>query len=278
MTAIQTTGLGRNTIDKYYTRDTVVAMCLSAVAQHIDISPGDICIEPSAGKGAFIDGIKRLFAHFRFYDIIPEHPEIICQDYLTGTYTDLSAEFGKVHVIGNPPFGRQASLAIWFIKKSCEFCESVSFILPRSFKKASRHKTFPARFHLVYELNLPADAFLVECLPHCVPCVFQIWVKRPYSRPIAMKLTPAEFVFVLQSALYDVSVRRVGVNAGQVCLAEDSAHKSRQSHYFIKFTNTKSREDNVHRLLPIVYDTNNTVGPKSISKQELIAKFNAALS
>jgi hypothetical protein len=42
-----------------------------------------------------------------------------------------------IHIIGNPPFGRQSSTAIKFIKKSCLFCNSLSFILPKSFKKDS---------------------------------------------------------------------------------------------------------------------------------------------
>ena len=51
--------------------------------------------------------------------------------------------FKKIHIIGNPPFGRQSSLAIKFIKKSAEFCDSISFILPKSFKKDSLKKHFP---------------------------------------------------------------------------------------------------------------------------------------
>ena len=49
------------------------------------------------------------------------------------------------------------------------------------------------------------------------------------------------------------------------------------NHYFIKFTNEKSIIDNINILSTITYDFNNTVGPKSISKQELILKFNPLL-
>ena len=50
--------------------------------------------------------------------------------------------------------------------------------------------------------------------------------------------------------------------------------KSPQSHYFIKFTNNKSLNYNLNKLKDIKFDNNNTVGPKSISKQELILEFN----
>ena len=53
--------------------------------------------------------------------------------------------------------------------------------------------------------------------------------------------------------------------------------KSEQSHYFIKFTNKKSITDNIQNLSIITYDFNNTVGPRSISKQELIKEFNKIL-
>jgi hypothetical protein len=52
---------------------------------------------------------------------------------------------------------------------------------------------------------------------------------------------------------------------------------SKESHYFIKFTNGKSVNDNIEQLSKITYEFNNTVGPKSISKQELIQKFNPIL-
>ena len=86
------------------------------------------------------------------------------------------------------------------------------------------------------------------------------------------KLEPLNFVFVEKSENPDISFRRVGVNAGTIDTNIDE--KSIQSHYFIKFTNGKSVTHNVNTLSTITYDFNNTVGPKSISKQELIFKFN----
>ena len=73
----------------------------------------------------------------------------------------------------------------------------------------------------------------------------------------------------------DISFRRVGVNAGTI--DTNTENKSIQSHYFIKFTNSKSISENIKKLSNITYEFNNTVGPKSISKQELIYKFNPLL-
>jgi len=77
-----------------------------------------LIIEPSAGNGSFITGIKSITSNFKFYDLEPNNDEIIKQDYLLYDYEE---PFSKIHIIGNPPFGRQSSLAIKFIKKSCEF-------------------------------------------------------------------------------------------------------------------------------------------------------------
>jgi hypothetical protein len=73
----------------------------------------------------------------------------------------------------------------------------------------------------------------------------------------------------------DVSFRRIGVNSGK--LDTNIEGKSIESHYFIKFTNGKSVAENIERLSGIEYTFNNTVGPKSISKQELIKYWHGIL-
>ena len=193
----QTKGLNRNTIDKYYTKDIVVELCLNLVKKHIQINADDLIIEPSAGNGSFITGIKALTSNFKFYDLEPENAEIIKQDYLLYDYDTIKTSIiGKIHIIGNPPFGRQSSLAIKFIKKSCEFCSSVSFILPKSFKKDSLKKSFPLDFHLICEIDLPDKSFLVDGVEHNVPCIFQIWERKTYNRALIEKLEPFNFMFV----------------------------------------------------------------------------------
>ena len=272
----QTKGLNRNTIDKYYTKGIVVEQCLNLVKKYIEISSDDLIVEPSAGNGSFIEGIKLLSSNFRFYDLEPGNNEIIKQDYLLFDTDSIKETFSKIHIIGNPPFGKQSSTAIKFIKKSCEFCDSISFILPRSFKKDSMQRKFALNFHLIFETDLPDKSFLVDGVEHDVPCVFQIWERKTTNRVVNEKLEPVNFMFVKKTDDPDISFRRVGVNAGVINKKIDE--KSIQSHYFIKFTNGKNITDNINKLSTIIYDFNNTVGPKSISKQELIFKFNPVLN
>ena len=277
-------GLKRDTVDKFYTNPRVVDDCIDVFKQHIDVDKErDIVIEPSAGNGAFIAGIRSLSHQCLFYDLVPEHPDVVKQDYLefeleSDASDVMSSKKGKVHVIGNPPFGRQASLAKKFIKKSSSFADSVSFILPKSFKKDSFKQSFPLSFHLIHEVDVPDNSFLVDGKPYDVHCVFQIWQRRSHDeqRIEKKKEHPIGYAFVKRSDHPDLAFRRVGVNAGTI--ATENIHtKSEQSHYFIQLDPSYEpmvKRDMIEKIKGIQYESDNTVGPKSISKQELIAKFN----
>ena len=85
------------------------------------------------------------------------------------------------------------------------------------------------------------------------------------DRIIPINLEPNGFTFVKKSETHDISFRRVGVNAGAI--DKVTLGKSESSHYFIKL----NRSFDLNKL-KWVFD--NTVGPRSISKQELIKQFN----
>ena len=264
----QDKGLKRDTIDKFYTKEAVVEKCVNLIKAYIDINSNDLIIEPSAGSGAFIKYIKVLSDNQLYMDIAPHHKDVIKRDYLK--FTDTSYD-NQIHLIGNPPFGRQASMAKKFIKKSCEYADSISFILPKSFKKDSFQNTFPLNYHLIVNEDLPVNSFTINDIEYDVPCVFQIWIKKDFNREKKEKEIPNGFTFVKKNEQPDISFRRVGVYAGKIDTNIDD--KSEQSHYFIKFT----KNVDVLSLYNIEFDKDNTVGPRSISKPELIEKFNEIL-
>jgi hypothetical protein len=273
---MKTTGLNRSTIDKFYTKPMLANKCCELFKEHIKINTEiDVIIEPSAGNGSFIPFLLPLCKNYNFLDIEPAHPLIIQQDYLTFNNNTFKKPniLTKYHAIGNPPFGRQSSLAIKFIKHSAKFCETISFILPNSFKKDSMKKYFPKNFHLIYQCDVEKNSFIINDKQIDVPCVFQIWENRSYLRELPSKLTPNIFRFVKQSEQPDISFRRVGVNAGKID-TENLHEKSIQSHYFIKFQDSIDKIMVIQKINQIIYPTNNTVGPKSISKQEIIKEIN----
>jgi hypothetical protein len=266
----QSIGLTRNTIDKFYTNDNVVQICIQYFKEYINIDTNDIIIEPSAGNGSFIKYIDEIKCEHEYYDIEPENENIKKQDYLL--LDENYNNYNKVHIVGNPPFGRQSSFAIKFIKKSCNFADTISLILPKSFKKESMKKYYNVYFHLVYEVDLPENSFNVNGEIYNVPCIFQIWEKKEQERNILEKIEPIGYSFVKKTDKPHISFRRVGVNAGNI--DRIISDKSIQSHYFIKFKNEVNIDNIYEEMKKIKYDFNNTVGPKSIGKQELIKELN----
>ncbi len=274
---MQTTGLQRTLKDKFYTSPEVAHACVEWLRPFV--ANGDLVIDPSAGSGAFIDGIETLCDNTWFFDLEPAHASVQQLDFFNFEPPPTSTE-RKVHVFTNPPYGRQSSLARRFIRKSAQFADTIAFILPKSFKKQSMQVSFPACFHLELQEDLPDNAFLVEGRAHDVPSVFQIWVKKSQSRDIPSTAQPVGYCFLRTPEGANLSFRRVGWRAGETTVLrspEEGMEKSVQSHYFLRFGRnpTKRFEEKCNAL---VFEHDNTVGAKSISKRQLIPELNKLMT
>jgi len=251
---MQDTGKFRiNLNDKFYTKPSVASSCVNELKKHAV----GTWIEPSAGSGSFVDAVDHKIVAM---DIDPGRDGIVKQDFLVW-----ESPYTKCTVFGNPPFGRQSTLARKFIKHASTFASVIAFILPRSFTKPSMQKAFPLDFHLVYETELEKNSFIVNDKPYNVPCVFQIWKRMNESREIHTE-TDVEWTYVKKTEPYDIAIRRVGVYAGRCMLPDDSL--SVQSHYFIKLPNG----NNVDEIIDYVSKNefpSNTTGPRSLSKSEI---------
>jgi predicted RNA methylase len=269
---MQDTGKNRNIIDKFYTKPDVSKNCIEEFQKFIDIKTEDIVIEPSAGNGSFLQHLYSLhLKNVYAFDIEPEHEKIVKQDFLELDYSKFP-KTNKIYLIGNPPFGRQSSIAKKFIKYSCNFADALGFILPKSFKKETLQSTFPLQFHLVSTIDIPKNSFLLNEKEYDVPCVFQVWIKKETSREISTIEKPDYFEYVKKNESPDLSFRRVGVYAGKI--DKEYLSKSEESHYFLKF-----REGfNIDTFITFYNETvkfefDNTAGPRSISKKELHFKL-----
>lgn len=266
------TGLKRTGKEKYYTSNAVVKKLLVSYNKVIERNDTDLWIEPSAGNGSFTShlGDRNLLA----YDIAPDGPGIVKQDFLKLHLPDCF--LCPTHFIGNPPFGRQSCIAIQFIKHITAFdkTKSLSFILPKSFKKASMKRHFPLNFHLEHEEDVDKDGFVIDGTTIDVPCVFQIWVKKDHEREKPVKLEPKGYKFT-KKIQGRYALRRVGVRAGIILdmFINDLTRISEQSHYFIKLDQQDEKFIEKYNNA-INFEHNNTVGPKSISKQEFILVLN----
>jgi predicted RNA methylase len=265
---LKTTGLKRDNNEQYYTRQDIANECVKDTHALYKLESFTSIIEPSAGTGAFLIPLQQYTYKLLAYDIDPKATSILKQDYLA---TEIEQD--NILVIGNPPFGRQSSLAKQFIKHSCKFARVIAFILPRSFKKSSMYNAFTIDFHNVYERELPQNSFIYLEQKYNVPCIFQIWERKKYNRSPQPKYIANELYTIVKKCNNpNVSFRRVGVNAGKFTFNNFDA-LSIESHYFIKSKNVIS--DTLQKQMEnIKWDTDNTTGPKSISKQELIQELN----
>jgi predicted RNA methylase len=251
----QSTGKTReSSLEQFYTHPDIAKSCVALIPKSADY----VWIEPSAGTGSFSSVVENCIA----MDIDPKHETIIKQDFLEWIPTPGT----KYVVFGNPPFGKQSSLAKKFIKHACSFADVIAFILPRSFVKPSMNCVFYSKFHCILSVDIQPYAFIVNSEPYDVPSVFQIWKRHDTDRPIADKVKEVGFSYVKKDEEYDFVVRRVGVNAGK-CFLAGTSKISAQSHYFIKL-----HTGNIEKILEEFNShefPSNTVGPRSLSKSEI---------
>ena len=309
----QDTGKYRtNTKDQFYTSPSVAKKCIQilisklhddALHSPLPVLPlsAYLWVEPSAGNGAFLNSIPDTYDKIGI-DIEPGsgagNANIVKQDFLTWVPPAQKTKTNQKPVIifGNPPFGRQSSLAKAFIAHSCKIASisTIAFILPRSFVKPSMSCAFESHFHCIHSSEVERNAFVLwgsdgdgggggAGASYDVPCVFQIWQKRSVPRIVPEKITEKGFQYVKEIDPRDIVIRRVGVYAGR-CFHGDinsATEYNKQTHYFIKldeqFVAVQHIKQIVDKVNAHVFPTN-TTGPRSLSKPEINIVLNAVLN
>lgn len=260
----------KDIFDRFYTTPETVQKCLAL----LDFTQYDCIIEPSAGTGNFTKQFptdKDIFS----YDLNPEADDIVEADWFKVDKSQFN-QYKSILVCGNPPFGQQNTLAVNFFNEAAKFCDTIAFILPLSFKKDSVQNRLNLDFHLDNEIVLTDCDFLLKDEEKIkVPCVFQVWKRGKNPRkPVRLKTVTDLFAFVDKSEA-DFRVQRVGGNAGK---ASFDLTKSPSSNYFIKNKTEMSNEELVEHINQLKFPTIEfTVGPKSLSKGELIAVLEESL-
>jgi predicted RNA methylase len=272
-------------LDQFYTRPKIAAQCMTlvaaAVAKHVDGVVGT-WLEPSAGKGAFLN----LMPSPRLgLDLDPAHGDVIEQNFLTWDGGENLP--GPVVTVGNPPFGKNASLALKFVNRAAKFSDLVCMILPRTFEKHAMQAKVVNTHELLENHTLDPDSFSFDGVDYAVPCCFQIWKRLAKGKRIAQPtmLTHHHFEFVDNQGLQpevehaarlgvDFAFQRVGGRAGHASV--EGLSKSWKSHYWIK-ANTEfvTPADLMTRLNLIDWDEHKhrTAGNPSIGKGELVLEY-----
>lgn len=253
----------KDKLDKFYTKKEVASLCIS----QLNLDNYDVVIEPSAGSGNFSSQIEGCIA----YDIAPEHQDIIQQDFLALEIDD-NLKNKKVLVIGNPPFGVQNNLAIAFFNHSAKFADTIAFILPKSFRKQSVQNRLSLDFSLVMDMDIEDNSFQLNNKDYNVPAIFQIW--KRISREREDLLYEIDGIKFVNPSEADFRIQRVGGNAGKAFMNPGS----KSSNYFIQNRSHLNNTDLIRLINLVEYESrDNTVGPRSISKPELLLKLKEIL-
>jgi hypothetical protein len=267
----QDTGKFRtNTKDQYYTKISVAKDCIESILAKCPESSSYQWIEPSAGNGSFLKTLPNSIRSIGI-DLDPKMEGILKGDFLIWE----PSSQGKRVFFGNPPFGKQGSLAKQFIQHAANYANIIAFILPKSFVKPSMSRAFPSKFHCILEKELAKDSFEVNKVAYDVPCVFQIWQKKSEDRPVSEPIRESGFQYKKSSEEFHIAVRRVGANAG-FCKLNLNGPFNLQTHYFLKLDNSSKSQRLIEAVNKHVFPSN-TVGPRSLSKSEINEVINTLI-
>lgn len=254
-------------LDNYYTNSTYATECSKIVKQLLCNSSINNVVEPSAGNGAFYEGIQLISNNHNIfmYDLEPKANFIEKVNFFDVLLTQ------DTLVIGNPPFGFSANLAIKFFNHAAKFnVLFIAFILPKTFKKDSIRAKLNKNYHLIYEENCPKNCFLLDEKPYDVPCVFQVWKYLENERENPLWTIDNEWLAFTTPEDAEFCIRRVGGKAGKV-LEGDPKNYSITSTYFCKEKVPGIKE--VIKQIDFSEIVNSTVGVRSLSKRELSKKL-----
>jgi hypothetical protein len=244
-------------LDQFYTLAEYAAHCYRIVLEHLD--PANyLFVESSAGKGAFSN---LLSTGSVAYDRDPRCFGIETADFLE---IFIESRLGLA-VIGNPPFGKNASMAVKFFNHAASQSNVVAMIFPMTFLKASIQNRLDRNFHLVRQHPAPHNAFEFQSRPYHVPTVFQIWVRQDKLRALGhVETSHPDFEFTTADQA-DFAIQRVGVNAGRI---HHDFNRSRSSTYFIR-----GDVEAIMAQLDFASVVCHVAGQPSLAKTEIVALY-----
>lgn len=168
--------------DQYFTRPEIADRAVGWLEDLLGSWPRPLLpwyfIEPSAGEGSFLDALAARGHRAWAGDLVPAHPRVRRHDFLADPVPRWPARFERRVVIGNPPFGRKADLAVAFLNRALGIAPVVAFVLPIQFRKWSAQGRVDPAAALLVDRDLPEDAFTFQGRPYRLRASFQVWSTR----------------------------------------------------------------------------------------------------
>ena len=138
-------------------------------------------VDPAAGDGVFYDLLpedRRIGI-----EIVPGRMEFEARDYLGWKP---HANGHRYAVIGNPPFGYRAWLALAFVNHSATFADYIGMILPMAFQSDGKGspKFRVNGAELVQSKALPQGSFILPSgQPAAINALWQVWRRGVNNHP-----------------------------------------------------------------------------------------------
>ena len=170
-------------------------------------------------------------------------------------------------VIGNPPYGKNSSLAVKFLNKAVELSNDIRMVLPRTFRKPSIINRLNPHLHLVSDSDVDDSAFRDSI----VACV-QNWEVKEEKRDRIITYTEHKDFTFCKKAEADICLGRVGGGpTGKVF--DEWENRSENSHYFLKVSSPEII-DNLRSLYKeFKCAALETVGCPSLSKDDCVKVY-----
>ncbi len=190
-------------LDQFFTRPEIAQHCYRSLLywmQAHGAEPDNYqFIEPAAGQGAFYDLLPP--ARRSGIDILPLRADFTEHDFLSWYPWESNSRYA---VIGNPPFGYRAWLALAFVNHAASFADYVGMILPMAFqsdgKGSPKHRV--KGLQLAHTEYLPPDSFVdIAGRPAKVNALWQVWQRGP-------NILPAEQTCANWVELFTVDTRK----------------------------------------------------------------------
>lgn len=179
-------GRNRDGLDRYYTEPDLA----DALTSLLDLVPGQTVVEPSTGRGAFIQAARRRMCSVVAVDIDPEAEGLqICDPSARVVGDLLSTEIEADWYIGNPPYKHAEQHIRHSINHARVGC---AFLLRLAFLESLRRWPF-------WDAHPPARVWVLSRRPSftggttdsCAYAWFE-W-RRGYQGPAALRVLPPEF-------------------------------------------------------------------------------------
>jgi predicted RNA methylase len=228
--------------EQFYTPAALATALAGDLLKFVPDLASRAVIEPAGGTGAFIRAVRALgVTDVLSYDIEPKFAGVTEADFLGVDLSDIEPH--SAVAISNPPFGRNNSLSIPFFNHAASACDTIAFIVPRSWRKWSVINRLDRNFHLVSDTDVLVDYVGADGVPLAkklrLNTCFQVWQYRADARPkIAVEdLGVVQKVSHLEA---DVALTIFGFGCGR--LLTDFERRPNTTRMFLKLGHERALE------------------------------------